>query len=51
MYQLIKLKINNLLKTKNNMNDSLKHNINEKLLIKLHCKKELMTSMTVSLSL
>ena len=35
MYQLIELEINNVLK--NYMIDSLKHNVKEKVLMKMHC--------------
>ena len=37
MYQLIILEINNLIQNKNNMIESLKHNVKEKALIKMQC--------------
>ena len=50
MYQLIKLKINNLQQTKDNMNESLKHNIDEKVLMKHTVKMKMKISMIVFLS-
>ena len=40
MYQLTKPKINNLQQAKDNMNESMAHNINERVLMKIHCKNE-----------
>ena len=51
MYQLIKLEINNLVQNRNNMNESLKHSVNEMVLMKIHCNNmEMKTSMIVFLS-
>ena len=37
MYQLVTLEINNVIQNKNNMIESLKHNVKEKAFMKMHC--------------
>ena len=37
MYQLIILEINNVIENRNNMIESLKHNVKQKALMKIHC--------------
>ena len=37
MFQLIILEINNVIQNKNNMIESLNHNLKEKALMKMHC--------------